>query len=170
MRALAVGISAAMILGGAAYANEADEILGYWYTEDDESIVEVEKVDGKYFGTIIWLADPVYEPGDPEEGQPLRDRENPDKSKQNDPVKGLQVLKEFVYDASDSEWNSGTIYDPANGRTYKCVIRFKPDEKGVDGKALHVRGYIGIPTLGRTTVWYRVPKDELEEHTGIESE
>jgi hypothetical protein len=26
-----------------------------------------------------------------------------------------------------------------------------------------VRGYIGIPTLGRTTIWYRVPKEQMEK-------
>jgi len=160
----------ALTASPALAAEDANEILGYWYTEDDESIVEIEKVDRSYYGAIIWLKDPVYEEGDPEAGQPLRDRENPDKSKQNNPVKGLQVLKSFEYDASESEWSGGTIYDPANGRTYKCVIRFQPDPKGVDGKALHVRGYIGIPTLGRTTVWYRVPEDDLKKHTGIDSD
>jgi uncharacterized protein (DUF2147 family) len=148
--------------GAAAEDAPGDELLGQWYTEDDESKVEVIKTDGKYFGTIIWLSEPNYEADDAEAGRPKRDRENPDAAKRNDPVIGIQVLKNFHYVPGDQTWEGGTIYDPANGRTYKCVIRFKDDPKGVDGKSLHVRGYIGIPTLGRTTVWYRVPQEEME--------
>jgi len=70
------------------------------------------------------------------------------------------VLKGFSYDASDDKWDGGTIYDPENGKTYKCVIRIA-DEKASNGMTkLNVRGYIGIPALGRTTVWVRVPKDK----------
>ncbi len=162
-----VALSAALLLAGRVLAEDApaDELLGQWYTADNESKVEVVKKDGKYFGTIIWLSEPDYDSSEPDgdAGKPKRDKNNPDKEAQKKPVIGLQVLKNFVHNASDETWDSGTIYDPNNGRTYKCVIRFQADPKGVDGKSLHVRGYIGIPTLGRTTIWYRVPKDEMEK-------
>jgi len=158
---LAISIS----MGVAAEDTPGDALLGQWYTADDESKVEVIQNDGKFYGTIIWLKEPNYGPDEPDgdAGKPKRDKNNPDKEAQKKPVIGIQVLKNFVYNASDNTWDSGTIYDPNNGRTYKCVIRFQDDPKGVDGKSLHVRGYIGIPTLGRTTVWYRVPKDQMEK-------
>lgn len=158
--ATVIGLSAGF---PAAADGPGDAILGQWYTEDDESKVRVVKENGKYYGTIIWLDEPLYEPEDPEAGEPKRDRENPEPSKRNQPLIGLQVLKNFSYEPDDGTWEGGTIYDPANGRTYKCVIRLKDDPKGYDGKGLHVRGYIGIPALGRTTVWYRVPPDERED-------
>jgi uncharacterized protein (DUF2147 family) len=165
MRAWLGGLLGAIAVAGvvAAEDDRGDALLGQWYTADNESKVEVVKKDGKFFGTIIWLSEPNYGPDEIEPGKSKRDSHNPDESKQHDPVIGIQVLKNFQYVAGEQTWESGTIYDPANGRTYKCVIRFKDDPKGVDGKALHVRGYIGIPTLGRTTVWYRVPKNEQEK-------
>ncbi|MEX2015418.1 MAG: DUF2147 domain-containing protein, partial [Candidatus Hydrogenedentales bacterium] len=57
-------------------------------------------------------------------------------------------------------WDSGTIYDPNNGKTYKCVIKYAKDETVQGGEKLDVRGYIGVPALGRTTVWTRVPEGE----------
>ena len=143
----------------------ANEILGQWYTQDNESQVVVVEKDGKFFGTIIWLTEPLYpaEEPDGDAGKPKRDKNNSDAKAQKKPILGLQVLKNFSYDAADKSWSGGTIYDPNNGRTYKCVIRMQDDAKGIDGKSLHVRGYIGIPQLGRTTLWYRVPPDKMEK-------
>lgn len=57
------------------------------------------------------------------------------------------MLKGFEFD--DDEWEDGTIYDPENGKTYSCTIKFR------DGK-LDLRGYIGISLIGRTQTWYKV--------------
>ncbi len=162
---LGVLLGAIAFAGSAAADDAADELLGQWYTADNESKVEVIKKDGKYFGTIIWLSEPNYGADEPDgdAGKPKRDKNNPDKVAQKKPVIGIEVLKNFSHVPAEKTWEGGTIYDPNNGRTYKCVIRFQSDPKGIDGKSLHVRGYIGIPTLGRTTVWYRVPKDEMEK-------
>ncbi len=141
----------------------ADELLGQWYTEDDGSKVLVVKKNGKYYGKIIWLDEPLYDKDHEEAGKPKHDRKNRDKSLQWRPIIGLQVLKDFKYDAGDRVWDSGTIYDPDVGKTYKCEIKFKTNPKAEGGKSLSVRGYIGIPALGRTTEWFRVPKAELEE-------
>ncbi len=157
---------AAMFAAGAAFGEDttpADEIVGQWYTDKNESKVQVVKKDGKYFGTIIWLAEPKYPKDDAEAGKTKHDRFNPDAAQKKNPTIGIQVLKNFTYDAADKSWGSGTIYDPANGKTYKCVIRVQPDPKGVDGKSLYVRGYIGVQFIGRTTIWYRVPKDQTEK-------
>ena len=104
-----------------------DAILGKWYTKDNESQVEiVKKTDAngkvKYSGTLVWFENPVYEADDPEAGVTLHDRNNRDKARQADPLLGLKMLKNFSYDRNDREWNSGTIYDPEVGKTYKCTI------------------------------------------------
>ena len=49
----------------------------------------------------------------------------------------------------NEEWSGGTIYDPKNGKTYKCFIRFENQNK------LKIRGFIGISVLGRNTYWTR---------------
>jgi len=47
-------------------------------------------------------------------------------------------------------WEGGTILDPNNGKTYRSQLRV------VDGgKKIEVRGYIGIPLLGRSQSWVR---------------
>ena len=47
-------------------------------------------------------------------------------------------------------WSGGRILDPDNGKEYS--VKFTP---GNDGRTLEVRGYIGMPMLGRTQVWQR---------------
>ena len=163
---LAAVLALSLAIGGNAAAQDApgDRILGKWYTEGDESIVEIYEAkaqDGKerYYGKIIWLAEPLYEEDDPEAGKPKRNRESDVKEEQDDPILGLQVLKGFLYNADDGAWDSGTIYDPNNGKNYKCVIKYAKDDSVSGGERLDVRGYIGVPSLGRTTAWTRVPAD-----------
>ena len=72
-------LMAAMTVAGAAAAGDGDAILGLWATDPEggggEAHVDVRMVDGKYVGTIIWLAEAVYQPGDPSgpEGEPKTD-------------------------------------------------------------------------------------------------
>jgi uncharacterized protein (DUF2147 family) len=65
------------------------------------------------------------------------------------PLKGYRMLKDFTY-SGNSQWENGTIYDPENGSTYKCIIKM------TDANTLDIRGYIGIEALGRTDVWKRL--------------
>ncbi len=122
----------------------ADDILGFWLNEDKDARIEITQIDGKFYGKIVWLDEP-----NEETGLPKVDDQNPEPSLQNRPIMGLEILKNFVFD--EDEWNSGTIYDPDNGKTYKCTMK-----KGSD-TVLNIRGYIGKQWmgLGRTTVWTR---------------
>ena len=45
----------------------------------------------------------------------------------------------------------GTVVDPDNGTIYK--LKMTPID---GGKKLEVRGYVGMPMLGRTQTWIRV--------------
>lgn len=69
-------------------------------------------------------------------GIPFTDSENPDKSKRNQPLIGLLILKDFYY--SNYAWKGGTIYDPESGKTYTCTVWLS------DKSTLKVRGYWGI--------------------------
>lgn len=154
--------AAACLFAAAAFADEAaSAIAGRWYSEGRESKIEITENDGVFGGRIVWLAEPLYEEGDPEAGQPKHDRNNPDKAKRPDPIIGLVILTGFTYDAEAKKWADGKIYDPNNGKTYSCEMR-------IEGDALKVRGYVGIPTLGRTTEWTRVSaeEDENDKTTG----
>lgn len=137
--------------------SKADAIIGQWYTDENDSIVEITKDrQGKYNGKIIWLKEPIYPAGEGvDTGKPKRDRKNDDANLRHIPIIGLVCMKNFIYDALDAEWNKGTIYDPETGNNYKCVAKPKTPN------SLDVRGYIGIPAFGRSTIWNRVPEDKL---------
>jgi uncharacterized protein (DUF2147 family) len=133
----------------------ADAVIGHWYTADDDSQVLISKENGEIGGKIIWLKSPNYdEEGDEEFGKPKHDANNPDEDLQDRPIVGLAMMHGFSYDTDDKNWSGGTIYDPESGKTYKCQMSLG------DGDTLDVRGYIGIPQLGRTEVWRRVPEGE----------
>ena len=78
-------------------------------------------------------------------GRPKIDIHNPDKSRQNDPIMGLLILKNFKK-TKENTYEDGTIYDPKNGKTYSCTVTNKGDK-------LDVHGYIGFSFIGRSTIW-----------------
>ncbi len=122
-------------------AQNADAILGKWYTESDKSIVEITKSNNTYTGKIIWIRDSL------ENGKPRLDIHNPQEQRRLQPVVGLQILNNLKFE--QHEWVGGTIYDPENGKEYSCKAAF-------NGENLDLRGYVlGIPFLGRTTTWRR---------------
>ena len=153
MRKLFVAAVAAALVLGAAHAEvKADDVVSQWFTDGMDSKIEITKEGDKYNGKIVWLKEPNRAPHESEPGKPKRDAKNPDPTHQNDPIVGLALLKGFTWDGS-ANWSGGTIYDPESGKTYKCTMKLK------DEKTLDVRGYIGIPALGRSTVWTRAEPD-----------
>ncbi|MFT5125422.1 MAG: hypothetical protein ACI9TH_002152 [Kiritimatiellia bacterium] len=124
------------------------DITGLWDAEDKKSQVEIFKLDDLWHGKIATLKKPLTPEGEPNAGKPKIDHKNPDTAKRDDPIIGLQIIKNFSQ-ASETEWTGGTIYDPKNGETYKCKIT-----KQKDG-GLKVRGFIGVSLIGRTTIWTR---------------
>lgn len=140
-------------------ADNSDAILGVWATspkdEGGQAHVKIYKENGEFEGKIIWLAEPVYPPGDKDAGQVKFDRENPDPALRERPVMGLVIVKGFSYQGDD-DWGGGTIYDPAKGKTYKSKAHLTDN-----GQVLKLRGYVGIPLFGRTTEWTRVKEPEM---------
>lgn len=124
------------------FAQKADDILGQWYSENNESLIEIYKSGNKFFGKIIWLKEPLRD------SKPKVDDKNPDDKLKDKPLIGLVILKDFVFDGKD-EWTDGKIYDPKSGKTYSCYMEFESKDK------LKIRGYIGISLIGRTTFWSR---------------
>lgn len=123
--------------------NNEDEILGVWLNGSGKGHIQIYKQGKEFFGKIVWLKEP-----NDENGKPKLDSKNPDKAKQQLPILGALILRNFKYE--DGEWSGGKIYDPENGKEYKCYMKLK------DKNTLHVRGYIGISLIGRTDVWKRI--------------
>jgi uncharacterized protein (DUF2147 family) len=124
---------------------KGDRLIGVWEPSNGRSRIKIEKIGAKYFGKIVWLKEPI----DPNTNKNKVDKNNPDTSMRNVPLKGYRILKDFVYQGKN-EWSEGSIYDPENGSTYNCVINMKNDN------VLDIRGYIGIKALGRTDNWKRL--------------
>nr|WP_321353502.1 DUF2147 domain-containing protein [uncultured Draconibacterium sp.] len=129
----------------AGFAQEADKIVGVWWNDEKTTKIEVEKKDGKYIGTIVYMIPEKYE-----NGQPPKDDENPDPALRERSVVGIQILNGFEYDAKKEEWKNGTIYDPKSGKTYDCYSWMESDD------LLKLKGFVaGIRMLGRSSEWYR---------------
>lgn len=126
-------------------AQEADKIVGIWWNEEKTSKIEVEKKDGKYIGTIVYMIPEKYE-----NGEPPKDDENPDPALQDRSIVGLQILEGFEYDSKKEEWSDGTIYDPGSGKTYDCYGWLESDD------LLKLKGFVaGMRFLGKSSEWYR---------------
>ena|ERR1700744_5677445 len=130
-------------ISGFAQAVSPDAVVGTWLTGKGNGKVQIFKQGNTYSGKIVW----IKEPNTPE-GKPKVDRNNPDKTKQNTPLLGSVMMKDFIFE--EDKWTGGTIYDAENGKTYSCKITYR------DGK-LDVRGYVGISLIGRTDTWFKVP-------------
>jgi len=141
------------------FATDADAIVGVWATDPKggggPAHVEIYANGDRYDGKIIWLEEPLYSADDEGEtaGIPKEDHNNPDPALRSRPIVGLVMMEGFVFDGKET-WHKGTIYDPNNGKTYKCKVRFSDDG------ALKVRGFIGFSMLGRTERWTRVEQPD----------
>ena len=119
---------------------QADQVERLWYNVEKTAKIQIYKaVDGMFYGKIVWLKEPNRD------GKPKTDIYNPDEARRNDPEMGMLVLKKFKKDG-EKGYEGGTVYDPKNGKTYKCKMTY-------DGDKLDVHGYVGFSLIGRTAVW-----------------
>lgn len=149
-RAVLVLSSTFLFLVSLAFAGGEDRILGLWNTSKNDCKIEIFKCGDKYCGRITWLKEPFY-PADDDggmAGKPMVDRENPSPGLRDRPLIGLQLMEGFSY-IGQNVWEKGTIYNPDNGKTYKCKMTLSAPNR------LEVRGFIGISLFGGTSVWTR---------------
>jgi uncharacterized protein (DUF2147 family) len=66
------------------------------------------------------------------------------------PVQGMTILSGLKPEGG--EWTGGEVLDPVTGKVYRARIKLADA-----GRKLEMRGYVGVPTLGRTQVWLREP-------------
>ncbi|WP_397535012.1 DUF2147 domain-containing protein [Roseateles sp.] len=122
--------------------------VGLWKTIDDDgktekSLVRITESSGVLTGTI----EKIFEAAKQDSKCDKCTDDRKDK-----PVLGMQIIRGVKQDNDDKlHWVGGEILDPNNGKTYKT--RLKPVE---GGKKIEVRGFIGMPMLGRTQTWIRV--------------
>jgi len=156
-----MAVLVALVLGsGLALAGDPvfapDAILGIWETEHKDgkwSRIEIFELDGAVHGQIVWLKNPLYDVGEVTglDGSPRVDLNNPREDLQSRPLLGLTIMSDFVHNGA-SKWEDGSIYDPNNGKTYRCKATLK------DADTLEIFGYVkvGFVNIGRNATWARV--------------
>lgn len=129
-------------LGGGAQAQTASPV-GLWRTIDDatqqpKALVRIVDQGGALVGRIEKIltaqADAVCEQCTDE--------------RKGKPVQGMTILTGLK--PSGEEWTGGEVLDPNNGKVYKARIKLADA-----GRKLELRGYVGVPALGRTQTWLR---------------
>lgn len=120
-----------------------DAILGKWMVPEKDSVIEIYKKDGKFYGKIVWLEEPYDE-----DGQLSKDVENPDPALQERTILGMEFIYGFIY--NKDAWEKGRIYNPRNGKVYYCKLTLTKDGK------LKLRGSLDkMGILGQTEIWTR---------------
>ena len=112
--------------------DEAEKIVGVWFTDDKTSKIQIYKIDSQYFGKIIWLSS----------------KENQKDLKIN-PKVGYQIFRKFTFEGKNV-WSGGQVSDPRSGMTVSGKMTLKNEN------TLNVRGYLGTPAFGKTVVLQRV--------------
>jgi uncharacterized protein (DUF2147 family) len=122
---------------------------GLWKTVDDstkkeKSLVRIVEANGVYTGKVEKIIDP-----DAAKDAVCKDCTDERKDK---PIVGMTIIRDIKASADDKTvFDGGEILDPNNGKVYK--VKLTVTDKG---SKLDVRGYIGMPMLGRTQTWSRV--------------
>ena len=112
----------------------AQDILGTWLTEAGDAQVEIYQSGNTVNGKIVWL----------KKGPETKDTHNTDEKLRSRKLLGVNILSGLT--KKKDKWEGGKIYNPKNGKNYKCSI-------WLEGKELKVRGYLGI--FYETQTWKR---------------
>lgn len=142
-------IASMLLLALVSSAQAQMSPLGLWQSIDDGNgqpkaeILIVQDANGGLTGKVerSLLTTPNPEPNctlctDDRKGQPKI---------------GMEIIRGGKQTNGKEVWEGGKILDPENGKEYS--LRLTPIE---GGRKLEVRGFIGVPLLGRTQVWNRI--------------
>jgi uncharacterized protein (DUF2147 family) len=134
-------------------AAESDSPVGKWKTFDDKtgrakSIVQITEENGELTGKVLEVLQ------SPEGPHPLcRPCEG---ERKDQPVEGMTIL--WGAKKNGASWEDGEILDPENGKIYHAIITLL-----TGGQKLQVRGYIGIPAIGRRQIWQRQEEQSSDQ-------
>ncbi|MDJ0905319.1 MAG: DUF2147 domain-containing protein [Woeseiaceae bacterium] len=144
LHATRFGYLALLLFAGTAFADRA-AVEGRWLTQEQDGWIRISLIGESLEGRIAGAP-----PGSPEERE--FDDRNPDPSLRTRKLDGLVIMSGFEYDG-DGRWKNGTVYDPNNGKTYRCTITL------IDANTLKVRGFVGVSLFGRSATWTRDDPD-----------
>ena len=136
-----LALSVLILVSAMSLADEVPPVEGTWISGDGDGLIEIRIVGDGLSGVVAGSLNP-----DPD--RPDQDEKNPEPSLRDRALIGLDIFSGFHY-AGDGRWKGGRIYDPNNGKTYRCKLKL------LDRDTLKVRGFIGISLIGRTETWHR---------------
>lgn len=134
---------AAALTSATAWADNGSPV-GLWRNVDDVSgkpraLLRITETNGVLQGKIekVFLA--------PNESPTCTKCEG---ALKNAPVVGLVILRGLMKEGAD--YTGGQILDPDTGKVYSSNVQLMSG-----GRKLNVRGYMGVPVLGRSQIWER---------------
>lgn len=138
-------IAAAALSIAPAFA-DTNSPTGLWKNIDDETgkpkaLIRITESNGVLTGQIEKIFRDANEDQNPK-------CDKCDGARKDQPIVGMTILSGLKKDGE--EYAGGEILDPNNGKVYKSKLRLTDG-----GKKLNVRGYIGVPMLGRSQTWVR---------------
>jgi uncharacterized protein (DUF2147 family) len=134
-----------------AHAAPKTSVAGLWEQTDDQGNVGAWFFFAEHGGTFEGRLVKFF----PRPGDPVVDTcVNCPGEQKNARMLGLTIVKGMK--RNGLKYSDGSIMDPRDGSIYHAQMELSPD-----GKKLSVRGYIGIPLLGQTQVWSRLPDDAI---------
>nr|WP_060984655.1 DUF2147 domain-containing protein [uncultured Acidovorax sp.] len=145
-KTLKSALAIALLAWVAVPAFAQDTPVGLWKTIDDDgktvkTLIRISESAGVISGTIEKLLDPMAATVCAKCTDERKDKA----------VVGMMIIRGIKRNAEDvTLWDGGEVLDPENGATYR--LRLRPAD---GGKKLEVRGYIGVPMLGRSQTWVR---------------
>jgi len=119
------------------------QVTGRWNVVDDKdgiekSVVEIYEEDGKYHGRVVHL----YE---------TSKRTHCDKcygDLKGKPLIGMVIL--YDLEKTSNGGKNGKVIDPSTGKIFSCYVELDTPDR------LKLRGYLGMPTVGKTSYWNRL--------------
>ena len=134
---LAAAAVAATALASPALAGDP---TGLWQTPTNGGQVRITRCGQALCGALVTSDHIRAQPN-------ARDEHNKDASQRNRPLRGLTMLSGFT--GGPTEWRGGSVYNPADGGTYRGTITMTNDN------SLRLRGCIVAP-LCKTQTWTRI--------------
>ena len=140
---LVVVLSSFAVSGTAVPAEVPDSA---WFIDGTGAAIEIFDCSGRICGRIVWL----HKAHDPA-GQLARDDKNPDPAFRQRVLCGLIILQGLQLAGID-HWNSGSLYNPDDGETYRVSAELRSADVFV------ARIYLGVLLFGETKTLLRVAR------------
>ena len=137
-------VAALLVVGSTIFAVPATAVsttgsgAGAWVVVGTGAALEIFDCGGLLCGRIAWLRK-----ARDTAGRPVQNDENPDPAFRQRPLCGLTVLH-GLRPAGPDRWNSGSLYNPDDGQTYRVSAKLRSAD------VLVARIYLGVPLFGET--------------------